>query len=184
MWELEHKQSWELKNWWFWTVVLEETPESPLDCKEIQPVHPKGDQSWVFIGRTGAEAEAPALWPPHAKSWLIWKDPDAGRDWRWEEKGITAGKMGGWHHQLDGDGVWAGSGRWWRTGKPGVLQDRGSQRGRQTRVSSWTPGREAGKGWNTGPELRWPCQRVGITISDYPDDVQVPAYLLLLWTLK
>ena len=101
MWELDYKESWELKNWCFWTVVLEKTLESPLDCKEIQPVHPKGNQSWVFIGRTDAEAEAPILWPPVAKNWLIWKDPDAGKDWRQEEKGMTADEMVGWHHWLD-----------------------------------------------------------------------------------
>ena len=87
MWELDYKESWVPKNWCFWPVVLEKTLESPLDCKEIQPVHPKGDQSWVFIGRTDAEAETPILWPPDAKSWLIGKDPDAGKDWRQEEKG-------------------------------------------------------------------------------------------------
>ena len=84
MWELDYKESWVQKNWCFWTVVLEKTLESPLDCKEIQPVHPKGDQSWVFIGRTDVEAEIPILWPPDTKSCLIWKDPDAGKDWRWE----------------------------------------------------------------------------------------------------
>ena len=88
MWELDCEESWVLKNWCFWTVVLEKTLESPLDCKEIQPVHPKGDQPWVFIGKTDAKAETPILWPPHAKSWLIGKDPDAGRDWGQEEKGI------------------------------------------------------------------------------------------------
>ena len=87
MWELDCEESWVLKNWWFWTVVLEKTLESPLDCKEIQPVHPKGDQSWVFIGRTDVEAETPVLWSPHAKSWLIGKDPDAGKDWGQEERG-------------------------------------------------------------------------------------------------
>ena len=87
MWELDYKESWALKNWCFWTVVLEKILEGPLDCKEIQPVHPKGDQSWVFIGRTDFEAETPILWPPDAKSWLIWKDPDTGKDWRQEEKG-------------------------------------------------------------------------------------------------
>ena len=87
MWELDYEESWVLKNWCFWTVVLEKTPESSLDCKEIQPVHPKGDQSWVFIGGTDVEAEIPILWPTHAKSWLIWKDSDAGKDWRQEEKG-------------------------------------------------------------------------------------------------
>ena len=90
------------KNWCFWTVVLEKTLESPLDCKEIQPVHPKWDQSWMFIGRTDAEAETPILWPPHAKSWLIWKDPDAGRDWGQKEKGMTEDEMAGWHHRLNG----------------------------------------------------------------------------------
>ena len=90
------------KNWCFWTVVLEKTLESPLDCKEIQPVHPKEDQSWVFIGRTDAETETPILWPPDAKSWLIGKDPDAGRDWGQEEKGTTEDEMAGWHHRLDG----------------------------------------------------------------------------------
>ena len=89
MWELDHKESWAPKNWYFWTVVLEKTLESPLDCKEIQPVHPKGNQSWIFIGRTDVEAEAPILWPPDVKSWLIWKDPHAGKDWRREEKGMT-----------------------------------------------------------------------------------------------
>ena len=104
MWELDCEEGWVLKNWCFWTVVLEKTLESPLDCKEIQPVHPKGDQSWVFIGRTDVEAETPILWPPDAKSWLIWKDPDAGKDWGQEEKGMTEDKMVGWHHQLDGHG--------------------------------------------------------------------------------
>ena len=96
--ELGYKESQEPKNWCFWTVVLEKTLESPLDCKEIQPVHLKGDQSWVFIGMTDVEAEAPILWPPDAKSWLIWKDPDAGKDWGQEEKGMTEDEMVGWHH--------------------------------------------------------------------------------------
>ena len=87
MWELDYKESWALKNWWFWTVVLEKTVESPLDCREIQPVHPKGDQSWVFIRRTDVEGETPIIWPPHAKSWLIWTDPDAVEDWQQKEKG-------------------------------------------------------------------------------------------------
>ena len=100
MWELDYKESWALKNWCFWTVVLEKTLESPLDCKEIPPVHPKVDQSWVFIGRT----ETPILWPLHAKSWLIGKDPDPGRDWGQEEKGMTEDETVGWHHQLNGPG--------------------------------------------------------------------------------
>ena len=104
MWELDYKQSWAPKNWCFWTVVLEKTLESPLDCKEIQPVHPKGDQSWVFIGRTDFEAETPILWPPDVKSWRIWKDPDAGKDWGQKEKGTTEDEMIGWHHRLNGHG--------------------------------------------------------------------------------
>ena len=101
MWELDHKESWALKNWCFWTVLLEKTLESPLDCKEIQPVHPKGDQSWVLIGRTDAETETPKLWPSDEKSWLIGKDPDTGRDWGQEEKGMTEDEMAGWHHWLN-----------------------------------------------------------------------------------
>ena len=100
MWELDCEES-RAQNWCFWTVVLEKTLESPLDCKEIQPVH-SNDQSWVFIGRTDAEAETPILWPPHAKSWFIGKDPEAGRDWGQEEKGTTEDEMAGWHHRLDG----------------------------------------------------------------------------------
>ena len=102
MWELDCEESWALKNWCFWTVVLEKTLESPLDCKEIQLVHPKGDQPWVFFGRTDAKAETPVLWPPDAKSWLIGKDSDAWRDWGQEEKGTTEDEMAGWHHWLDG----------------------------------------------------------------------------------
>ena len=102
MWKLDYKESWALKNWWFSTVVLEKTLESSLDCKEIQPVHPKGNLSWIFIGRTDVEAETPILWPPDAKIWLIWKDPDAGKDWRQEEKGMTEDEMVGWHYWLDG----------------------------------------------------------------------------------
>ena len=102
IWELDYKESWEPRNWCFWTVVLEKTLESPLDCKEIQPVHPKGNQSWIFIGRTDVEAETPILWPPNATNRLIWKDPDAGKDWRREEKGMTDDEMVGWHHQLNG----------------------------------------------------------------------------------
>ena len=115
-WELDYKESWTLKNWCFWTVVLEKTLESPLDNKEMQPVHPKGNQSWIFIGRTDAEAETPVLWPPDVKSWLIGKDPDAGKDWRQEEKGTTEDEMVGWHHWLNGHGF-----RW----TPGVGDGQG-----------------------------------------------------------
>ena len=102
IWELDCEESWTPKNWCFWTVVLEKTLESPVDCKEIQPVHPKGDQSWVFTGRTDAEAETLILWPPHAKSWLVGKDPDAGRDGGRRRRGTTEDEMAGWHHQLNG----------------------------------------------------------------------------------
>ena len=102
MWELDCEESWVPKNWCFWTVVLEKTLESPLDFKEIQPVHSKGDQSWVFFGRNDVKAETLVLWPPYAKSWLIGKDPDAGKDWGEEEKGMTEDEMVGWHHQLNG----------------------------------------------------------------------------------
>ena len=102
MWELDCEESWAPKNWCFWTVVLENTLESPLDCKEVQPVHTKGDHSWVFTGRTDVEAQTPILWPPHVKSWLIGKDPDAGREGGQEEKGMTEDEITGWHHQLNG----------------------------------------------------------------------------------
>ena len=104
MWELDYKESWVLKNWCFWTVVLEKTFENPLDSKEIQPVHPKGNQSWIFIGRTDVEAETPIFWPPDVKSWLIGKDPDDGKDWGQKEKGMTEDQMVGWHHRLNGHG--------------------------------------------------------------------------------
>ena len=104
MWELDCEEGWAQKNWCFWTVVLEKTLEGPLDRKEIQPVHPKGDQSWVFIGRADVEAQTPILWPPDVKSCLIWKDPDAGKDWGQEEKGTMEDEMVGWHHRHNGHG--------------------------------------------------------------------------------
>ena len=128
MWELDYKESWAPKNWCFCTVVLEKTLESPLDCKEIQRVHLKGNQSWIFIGTTDAEAETLILWLPDATSWLIGKYPDAGKDWRQEEMEVTEDEMVGWHHQLDGHWVGASSGSWWLTGRPGVLQSMWSQR--------------------------------------------------------
>ena len=104
MWELDCEESWAPQNWCFLTVVFEKTFQSPLDCKEILPVHPKGDQSWVFVGMTDVEAETPIFWPPHVKSWLIGKDPDAGKDWGQEKKGMTEDEMAGWHHWLNGHG--------------------------------------------------------------------------------
>ena len=142
MWELDYKESWVPNNWWFWTVVLEKTLESPLNCKKIQPVHPKGDQAWVFIGRTDIEVETPILWPPDEKSWLIWKDPDAGKDWR-REKGMTQDEMVGWHSLSQWTWVWVNSGSWWWTGRPGVLQ------------SMWL--QKVGHDWAT--ELNWVSSR-------------------------
>ena len=127
MWKLDYKENWVPKNWCFWTVVLKKTLESPLDCKEIQQVHPKGDQSRVFIGRTEVEAKAPILWLPDAKSWLIWKDPDAGKDWGRKEKGTAEDEMVGWHHRLNA-WVWVDSQSWWWIGRPGVLLFMESQR--------------------------------------------------------
>ena len=127
MWDLEYKESWAPKNWCFWTVVLEKTLENPLDCKEIQPVHPKGNQSWVFIGKTDVEAETPILWPPDVKNWLVWKDPEAGKTGGGRRRGRQ--RWDGWMASpTQWLWVWAGSGSWWWTGKPGVLQSMGLQR--------------------------------------------------------
>ena len=128
MWELDYKESWALKNWCFWTVVLEKTLESPLDCKEIQPVNPKGNQSWIFIGRTTAEGETPILWPPDMKNWLLGKDPDAGEDWCWGGERDNRGWDGWMASPTQWKWVWVNSGRWWWTGRPGVLQSMESQR--------------------------------------------------------
>ena len=128
MWDLNCKESWVPKNWCFWTLVLEKTFESPWDCKEIQSVHPKGSQSWIFIGRTDAEAETPILWSPDMKNWFIWKNPDAGKNQRQEEKGMTEDEMVGMALLTQCTWVWVSSGSWWWTGKPVVLQSMGLQR--------------------------------------------------------
>ena len=156
MWELDCEESWALKNWCCWTMVLEKTLESPLDCKEIQPVHPKGDQSWVFIGRTDAEAKTPVLWPPDAKNWLIGKDPDAGRGWLQEEKGTTVDVMVVMASLTWWTWVWASSRSWWWTGKPGVLQSMGSQRVGHDWVTelNWTEGLP---GEGDGNPLQYSC---------------------------
>ena len=137
VWELDYKESWVLKNLHFWAMVLEKTLERPLDCKEIQPVHPKGNQSWVFIGRSDVDAETPILWPPDVKSWLIWKDPDAGKHWWQEEKGMIEDEMVGWHHWLNGhEFVWT----------PGA----GDGQGGLVCCSSWHP-----KDTDTTEWLNW-----------------------------
>ena len=138
MWELNYKESRGPKNWCFWIVVLEKTLESPLDCKEIQPVNPKGNQSWIFTGRTDAKAETPILWPINAKNWLIRKDPDAGKDWRQEEKRVTEDDMVAWHHRLNGDEF---------EQAPGVGEGQGSL----AYCSPW--GCRVGHNWVT--ELNW-----------------------------
>ena len=130
MWELDYKESWVLKNC-FWTLGLEKTLESLLDSKEIKPVNPKESQSWMFIGRTDAEAEIPILWPSDAKNWVIWKDPDAGNDWKWEVKGTTEDEMVGW---------WVSSRSWWWTGKPGVCSPWGRKESDMTEQLNWTEG--------------------------------------------
>ena len=136
MWELDYKESWAPKNWCLWTVVLEKTLESPLKCMEIQSVNPKGNKSWIFIGRTDAEAETSILWPPDVKKWLLGKDPDAVKDLRQEEKGTTEDKMVEWHHQLDGHEF---------EQAPGVGDEQGSWRAAvlgftksQSQLSNWT----------------------------------------------
>ena len=122
MWDVDYKEGWTLKNWCFLTVVLEKTLESHLDYKEIKPVSSKGNQPWIYTGRTDAEIEAPILWPTDAKSRLIGKDPDVRKYRRQEKKGMTEDEMVGWHYQLNWTWIWASSGRWWCTGKPGMLQ--------------------------------------------------------------
>ena len=150
MWELDCEESWALKNWCFWSVVLEKTLENPLDCMEIQPVYPKRDQSWVFIGRTDVEAETPVLWPLDAKSWLIWKDPEAGKNWGQEEKGTTEDEMVGWHHWLDGHGFgWT----------PGV----GDGHGGLACCGSW-----GCKEVDTTERLRWTEELSSVLHSTYP----------------
>ena len=143
MWELDYKESWVWKNWCFWTVILEKTLESPLDCK-IKPVNPKGNQSWIFIGRIDAETETPILWPPDVKNRLIGKDLDARKDWRWEEKGTTEDEMAGWHHRLDGHEFgWT----------PGV----GDGQGGLACYNSWGHKESDMTEWLNWTELNWMC---------------------------
>ena len=138
MWQLDYEESWALKNWRFWIVVLEKTLDSPLGCKEIQPIHPKGDQSWIVIGRTDAEAETPILWPPDVENQLIGKDPDAGKDWGWEEKGMTEDEMVDGIINVMDMSLSIGSGSWWWTGKPGVLQSMGCKESDTTERLNWS----------------------------------------------
>ena len=166
MWELDYKESWAPKNWCFWTVVLEKTLESPLGCKEIKPISLKENQFWIFIGRTDVEAAAPILWPPDEKNRLIWKDPDAGKDWR-QEKGMTEDEMVGWHHLLNGHEF---------EQAPGTADGQGSL----ACCSAW--GHRAGHDWVT--ELNWYiCETIiviyDINISITSKGFLSPSYLLL-----
>ena len=138
MWDLDYKEDWAPKNWCFWTVVLEKTLESPLDCKEIQPVHSEGDHPWDFFGRNDAKAESPVLWPPHVKNWLIGKDSDAGRGWGQEEKGTTEEEMAGWHHWLNGhESEWTpGDGN--EQGGLACCDSWGSRESDTTELLNWT----------------------------------------------
>ena len=204
MWALDHKESWVLKNWCFWTVVLEKTLESPLDCKEIKPIKPKGNQYWIFIGKTDVEVETSILWPADEKRWLIGKDPDAGEDWRQEEKGMTEDEMVGWVvSPTQWTWVWASSKRWWRTGKTGMLQSMGLQRVRTERLNNWEGKECRDKGGQSGnnsvaikqsPSFSW---RYIITIwhihlcssteTKAPTQAEDYNYLLrprLVWTSK
>ena len=151
MWELDCEESWMPKNWCFWIVVLEKTLESPLDCKKIEPVNPKGNQSWIFIGRTNAEASI--LWPPDAKNWLIGKDPDAGKDWRQEEKGMTEEEMVGWHHRLDGHEF---------EQAPGVGDGQGG-------LACCSPGGH--EELDTTERLNWTVQNLSCTVSGTAGDI-------------
>ena len=163
MWDLDYKENWMEKNRCFWTVLVEKTLESPLDCKEIQPVHPGGDQSWVFTGRTDVEAETLILWPPGAKRWLIWKDLDAGKDWGQEEKGMTEDEMVGCHHRLNGHGFG------WTPGAgdaQGVLVFCGSWGRKESEMTerlNWT---ELGRWWNSSWAIsnpkRWCCESAAL----------------------
>ena len=137
VWELDNKESWALKNWCFWTVVLEKTLKNPLDCKEIKLVNLKGNQSWIFIGRTDAETEAPIIWPPDVKIWLIGKDPEAGKDWRWEEKRTTEDKMVGWHDWFSGHALEQGPGVGDGQGGPACCSPWGCKESDTTEWLNW-----------------------------------------------
>ena len=172
-------KSWALKNWCFWTVVLEKTLESPLDCKEIQPVYLKGDRSWVFTGRTDVKAETPILWLPNAKNWLIWKDPDAGKDWK-EENGMTEDETGWMASPTQCRWVWVNSGSSWWTGKPGVPQSIGLQRVRHDWANelNWTEGKYWFSGRQSGPGENNHSRNNNEKIRILTLQLQSPCYLI------
>ena len=186
MWELDCEERWSLKNWCFWTVVLEKTPESPLDCKEIQPVHSEGDQPWDFFGRNDAEAEAPILWSPHEKSWPIGKDSDAGRDWGQEEKGTTEDAMAGWHHGLNGrESEWTPG---FGDGQGGLVCCNlwGSKESDMTEWLKWTEllissriRSDRQSTWRIKGRDSWYC--TGGSDQDYPQEKEMQKGKMLVW---
>ena len=160
MWELDHKESWAPKSWCFWTVVLEKTLEGPLDCKEIKLVNPKGNQSWIFLGRTDAEAESPIFWPSDVKNWLISKDPDAGTDRGQEERGMTEAEMVGWHHWLDGNEFEQAPGVGDGQGSLVCCSLRGHKESHMTERLNWTePFNRSFPGDSSGKEPTCWCRR-------------------------
>ena len=174
MWELDHKESWALKNWCFWTVMLEKILETPLDSKEIKPVNPKGNQSWVFIGRTDVEAEAPILGPPDTKNWLIWKDPDSGKDWRQEEKGTTEDEMVGWHHRLNEfeQALGVGNGQ----GSLACCSPWGCKESDMTELLNWTESNNSGNLKGTSLVVYW--LRLQLSMQRSLRDLLFPFFFL------
>ena len=186
MWELDCEESWASKSWCFWTVELEKTLESPLDCKEIQPVHSKGYQSWVFIGRTDVEAETPILWPPDTKSWLIWKEPDAGKDWGQEEKGTTEDEMAGWHHRHNGHGFGRTLGVDDGQGGLACCGSWGHKESDTTELLNWTELRFRERKWLTQCRIPSPGPRHNLKSIRDPKSVIFLLYhtVVILWSVQ
>ena len=176
MWELDCKESWVPKNWCFWTVVLEKALESPLESKEIQPVHPKGNQSWIFIGRTDVEAETPILWPPDVKNWPLRKDPDAGKDWRQEEKGLTEDEIVGWHHRLNGHEFEQALGVGDGLGSLVCCSPKGHKESDKTEGLDWTK-----LNWNAALQVSLSFTISWNLLKIMPTESVMPSNNLILW---